>query len=257
MKQRLLKTVLVCFAFVSDVSVASAGSCRDLFRLMAETPEANFQALAAWRLSQTHADATGSVAATSPQREAWLKEANDAMLRFLFAVRDPAQITRRSVSHDTPEMVFAAAEGVRVVPADQAAYRAATTIPLIYSETGKQAYHYNSVPRILVSGLEESGILRGTLLLPASGHTGRAYEYAQKDSYDIYLEEVTGTNYSSARKTAKIASNARSLDVITAQEIAVQLAPGKVYQITYHRSGSGGPGGFAEGRVLQIVWDGN
>ena len=88
-------------------------------------------------------------------------------------------------------------------------------------------------------------------MLPVSAHTGiaNATKWAKTDTYSIYLE-------ANGKVVATLANNVKSLDFITSQEISMNLQAGTVYQVTYHRSGSGGPGGFMEGRVLELVWDG-
>ena len=111
----------------------------------------------------------------------------------------------------------------------------------------------SKAPRFRVSGLKESGgILRGTLLLPVSGHTGKAnaLKWAKTDTYDLVIESPSqGTQY--------LARNAKSQDVITAHEIELKLKKGEKVTLKYIRSGSLGPSGFHEGRVMEFVWDGN
>jgi hypothetical protein len=150
-------------------------------------------------------------------------------------------------------MVFAAAEGVvSQAPAVAVKNSLKNTIPLNYtSDPQQQGYHYDRIPRIAVSGLGSNGILAGTLLLPVSGHTGLAdaKAWSTTDTYSVFCEDSKG-----ARQV--IAKDQKSLDYITAQELAVQLRPNEVYKLLYYRSGSGGPSGYADGRVLEIVWDG-
>jgi hypothetical protein len=105
-------------------------------------------------------------------------------------------------------------------------------------------------PKIKVSGLGSSGKLPLTLLLPVSGHTGaaNARKWAKSDTYDIVMNSSSGSTH--------LASNKKSLGVVTVQEIIVSLKKNETVTIMYDRSGSAGPGGFSEGRYLEIVWDG-
>ena len=155
---------------------------------------------------------------------------------------------------DTPEMVFAAEEGVvTTAPAQAIQNPSRNTIPLNYTtDAGKQGYHYEQVPRIDVTNLGPSGLLKGTLLLPVSGHTGipNAERWAKSDTYRLYVVDSTG------KEVAVIASAAPSRGVITAQEVAIQMTPNTLYRLLYFRSGSGGPGGYPDGRTYDIYWDG-
>lgn len=105
-------------------------------------------------------------------------------------------------------------------------------------------------PKVKVSGLGSSGKLPLTLILPVSGHTGaaNARKWAKSDTYSIVM--------TSASNNKDIVNDAKSLGVITLQEIIVPLKKNEVVTIMYDRSGSAGPGGFSEGRYLEIIWDG-
>ena len=54
----------------------------------------------------------------------------------------------------------------------------------------------------------------------------------------------------------RVLSAAKSLDYTTAQEISLSLKAGEVVSLSYYRSGSGGPSGYPDGRVIEIEWDG-
>jgi hypothetical protein len=213
-------------------------SCKVVFN-GASTAQATAHA---WRLRTTNLTKNGEAVPTSTAREAWLKSAQTAMEKFM------------TDEIDTPEMVFAVAEGITsVAPRVAVDNKLANTIPLNYTtNAADQGFHYDVVPRIKVSGLGPSGMLMGTLLLPVSGHTGLAdaKKWSKTDTYTIYLEDSRG------KKTALV-TNARSLDYTTSQEIKAQLKVGEIAKLTYYRSGSGGPAGYSDGRVIEIEWDGN
>ncbi|MES2963197.1 MAG: hypothetical protein V4760_04845 [Bdellovibrionota bacterium] len=200
-------------------------------------PEATGQ----WRAALTNAQITGNVAPTSQAREEFINRAMGSQLTFLNSHRD------------TPEMVFVQAEGVQVSVPSKEALTDATMIPLAYiAGAAKQTKHYDEIPRLHVTGLGPTGVLKGTLLLPVSGHTGldNANKWAKTDLYKVVIADAQG------RETGKIVVNAPSKGVITIQELEVQMVPGQAIQIQYARNGSLGVGGYAEGRVYEIVWDG-
>jgi hypothetical protein len=105
-------------------------------------------------------------------------------------------------------------------------------------------------PKIKVSGLGSSGQLPITLLLPVSGHTGaaNARKWAKTDTYSILARSASGQT--------PLVDKKASLGVVTIQELIVPLKKNESLTIVYDRSGSAGPGGFPEGRYLEIVWDG-
>ena len=198
-------------------------------------------ATGAWRKSITNLSAAGETAATSQAREDWILNTTASQLTFL------------NKEVDTPEMTFAAAEGVTITPsAASIKNETENPIPLAYPAPGAaQGFHYEQVARVKVTGLGPSGQLKGTLLLPVSGHTGltNSKAWAKTDKYSIYLTK-------GRQVVATLAKNVPSLGIITMQEIDAKLTPGEVYAIEYHRGGSGGPGGYSEGRVIEFVWDG-
>lgn len=122
------------------------------------------------------------------------------------------------------------------------------------TQTG--GYGSHTISKLEVSNLGGSGILQGTLLLPVSGHVGstvternaNSQRWALTDTYDITMT-VNG-------QTSVLVSGAKSLGIVTIQEISVPLLPGQTARIAYVRSGSAGPAGFEEGRLLDLVWDG-
>lgn len=177
---------------------------------------------AEWRSAQTNANATNSVSATNPTREKRMKAFVKQFEKDI--VTDWA----------TPVWEFMPAAGVR---------------SKVVFQTG--GYGTGEVSKIQVSKLGPNGILEGTLLLPVSGHLGpeSASRWSVTDTYNI-LVEVGG------QRRANLVSNARSLNLVTVQEIQLQMVKGEVVRILYDRSGSAGPYGYIEGRALDLVWDG-
>ncbi|PIS10353.1 MAG: hypothetical protein COT73_09805 [Bdellovibrio sp. CG10_big_fil_rev_8_21_14_0_10_47_8] len=233
----LLLMGLTTLASLGIVSVAQAGSLCANTHLQSGLAKS----LEDWRTSITHQEQT--LAATSIERELWIKDAKKAMEDFIFVVQD------------TPEMIFAQAEGIQARSPNVAITNAAkNTIPLNYTNLpGEQGYHYDQVPHIEVSNLGPSGVLTGTLLLPVSAHYGllpKSKGWSTTDTYSIYLESKNG------QRLATLAQDVRSLDYITAQEISLPLTVGETVRLTYYRSGSGGPPGYPDGRILEITWDG-
>ena len=199
------------------------------------------EATGAWRAKLTNSQASGEVAPTSAAREEFINKAAGSQLTFM------------NSHQDTPEMVFVQAEGVRVsVPAKEA-LTDVTPIPLAYEPgAAKQTTHYDEIPRLHVTGLGPSGILKGTLLLPVSAHNGlvNANNWAKVDKYRVVVADENG------RQTGTIVVDAPSRGPVTVQEMEIQLVPGKVVQVQYARNGSLGVAGYAEGRVYEFVWDG-
>lgn len=219
-----------------------APTCKSYFSSTVELgiPHAP-EATGAWRANITNAQTAGEVAPTSVAREEYINKAAGSQLTFM------------NSHEDTPEMVLVQAEGVRVSVATKEAYEDITPIPLAYQPgAAKQTKHFEEVPRLEVTGLGPSGILKGTLLLPVSAHNGlvNANNWAKVDLYKVVIADAQG------RQTGKIVIDAPSRGPITIQEFAVQMVPGQVIQIQYARNGSAGVAGYAEGRVYELVWDG-
>lgn len=172
-----------------------------------------------WRAQNTHLTANNELNATNATREKKMEQTAKNMTAFILE------------DVDVPEMEFFAETGVKV----------------------KVVRHWkdNAIPFIKVSGLGSSGVLRGSLLLPVSGHLGNAsaLKWAKTDTYQLLLAGKSGTQGS-------LVGTAKSLDLITVHELEIPLVEGQIMTLTYHRSGSGGPGGFPEGRTLEIEWDG-
>ncbi len=95
----------------------------------------------------------------------------------------------------------------------------------------------------------QDGILRATILLPVSGHTGlaNAKKWSTTDTYSLYWEDAQG-------KRTTIVKDAKSLDMITLHDIEVPLKDGEVITLLYERSGSLGVDGYQGGRALELTW---
>lgn len=171
-----------------------------------------------WRHAITHALDSGSFVSTSIERE--------ARMRLLHVYQEDWI----KLQKDTPEFRWVSAPGVQE--------------DWIVKPGGE------NIPQVVISGLGDSGQLRGTIMLPVSGHTGikNARQWATTDRYTLYLE--------SELETTTLVLNARSLDLITFHEIEFQPPAKRIARITYHRSGSLGPSGYLEGRILELIWDG-
>jgi len=215
-----MKKLAIVFALLQTTQVLVAhtalanANCQAQF---ASSPDV------AWRATNTHAYPDGSFSLTSSARESRIQSQVQAMQAEILYPPDP----------ETPYLEFFSEEGVQQVQTEQAVY-----------QTGK-LYRYN------ISGLGPSGVLKGTLLLPVSGHTGIPNATKWKDT-DTYTIKRTAAG----EVTTDIILDAKSLDFITAQEIEISLIAGKPVRIEYHRSGSGGPGGYFEGRTMEFTWDG-
>lgn len=90
------------------------------------------------------------------------------------------------------------------------------------------------------------GEVRFTLLLPVSGHTGiqNAKAWAKTDTYKIWIQTTSNKRY--------VLASGNSKDLVTYQDIKIPLKKGESVRLTYDRSGSAGPGGFPEGRTIDI-----
>ena len=172
----------------------------------------------AWRNQITHSLPGDSFSPTDAVRESMLKKTRQDMEDFIFG------------HTDVPEMEFFPATGV--------------------IENKTATWQSGKMPAITVGGLGKSQVLKGSLLLPVSGHCGaeNARQWATTDTYSIFL--VVG------RKRQALVKDVKSLGVVTIQELSIPFVGGEPVKIEYHRSGSGGPAGFPGGRILEMTWDG-
>lgn len=100
-----------------------------------------------------------------------------------------------------------------------------------------------------VTGLGKGGKLRVVMLLPVSGHvTGQAETYAKTNRYNITLSDEHEQQFFASPKVA-------STGYVTPHELVLTLRPGKNL-LDFWPDGSGGPGGYIEGRRYEITWDG-
>lgn len=131
---------------------------------------------------------------------------------------------------------------------------------LSYGNYSTGAHTVIQVGRLPKGPQQNSGILQGTLLLPASGHVDyeSALRYARNDTYTIKMSvslDAEGKQFPPSYGTGQtdLVKDKKSLGVITAQELAIPLYKGHVTRILYYRSGSAGPAGFFSGRVIDFI----
>ena len=98
-----------------------------------------------------------------------------------------------------------------------------------------------------VTGLGKSGNFKVVMLLPVSGHTGEAAKFARSNRYNVTVAAPGGATWSSP----KIASTG----LVTPKELTLKLTKG-LNVLEFWPDGSGGPGGYVEGRRYHITWDG-
>jgi len=178
---------------------------------------------------------------TSAAREAELKRLYKPMEDLIMG-RDKGH-----PSPDTPPVEFVAAEGVRM--------------RYLNHTTGD-----SGIPtRIEVSNVGASGLLKGTILLPVSGHTGvaNAQKWAKTDTYTLKYDvskDQAGKTYDNrigeGGTELILVKDSKSLDLITSHDSEVKLVKDRIVRILYFRSGSGGPAGYFDGRVVELVWNG-
>ncbi len=204
------KIFLSLIAMLVLPGLAHANTCASAF----DSPEIK------WRSAQTNLNQSGDVSATSNIRERHLKS----------SIKQMENSVNRS---STPIMALFPAEG------QTESYLVKT-----------RGYQSGIISRMEVGNLGESGVYKGTLVLPVSGHDGvtKAKQWATTDTYSIHMESAAGT--------VTLIKDAPSKDIVTLQEIEIPLKRGEVVKILYDRSGSAGPGGFPEGRIIEFVWDG-
>lgn len=169
----------------------------------------------AWRNVITNSTSPGQFWASSQARE---KEIQDTVTGMRETVLD---------DETTPFIQFFQTE-------------TATLKDLLENESDKS-------PDFEVTGLQ-GGTLQGTILLPVSGHTGKAnaLKWAKSDTYNLYLTNSKGVK-------TQLVKGAKSQDVVTIHEIELPLVKGEKFALTYERSGSLGPSGFPEGRTIYFT----
>jgi hypothetical protein len=112
------------------------------------------------------------------------------------------------------------------------------------------ADHSGVIGKAEVSGLK-NGLFRATLLLPVSGHVTHddAVKWMSTDTYTLKLVRSNG-------QTEILTQDSKSLYYVTFHEVEFKMSPGEKVRLEYHRGGSGGPGGYPEGRLFDVIWDG-
>lgn len=195
---------------------------------------------AGWRSAFSHGSPTAVKVATSQARETEMQEQRQHMEN---------EVLGKGMPGDTPPIEFYAADGVKM--------------KYLHRTDGN-----SHVPtKIVLSNVGSSGLVSATMLLPVSGHTGakNAQAWAKTDTYtlktDVSLDKDgkkwANENYSDkGDPQPNLVYEAKSLDLVTAQDVQVQLVKDKMVRIMYYRSGSGGPAGYFDGRVVELLWDG-
>lgn len=194
-----------------------------------------------WRKDATITSQSGEIAPTSPAREARIQKQHEIMLD---------EVLGRGRSNDTPPMFLIPAEGVKT--------------SYLHITKGDTAFP----GRIAVSGLGTSGILKGTVLLPVSGHTSvaDAAKWSKTDVYSIkvdYSKDADGKSWENLGSMdgsepflKPLLTDIKSTDYIMSQEIEIPMKKGVGTRIIYYRSGSSGPLGYYDGRIVELLWDG-
>lgn len=238
MKQIIVFSMVLGPTLVPMFSTQGFSQCASVFS-GAYVQGPPIPSVAKWRAKITHVNSEQTVAPTDAARE---QEMSFSIKRMQDAVL---------VDESTPLMEFFTAKGV--------------TGEYLVETPG---YHSGVIDRLEVGSLGPSGVLRGTFLLPTSGHVSEYQRDAQGN-----LVEIPGSGAANARKfvangtyqlsvqagpsgTEKSTELIKVLDVVTVQEFSITLKKGEMTTIYYSPTGSAGPGGFSEGRTLEIIWDG-
>jgi hypothetical protein len=169
-----------------------------------------------WRRAFTNSLPSDKAFATSKKREKNIKDSMDLMKIEL-------------EDSDTPPMIVVPTAGTKI-------------------EFTKDWEEYGPMHARVLGGSD--GVLRATVLLPVSAHTGmdNAKKWSKTDTYSLNYVDASG-------KESTLIKDAKSLDLITAQEVEIPLVEGKAIRLLYYRSGSGGPGGYSGGRDLYLTWE--
>jgi hypothetical protein len=195
-----------------------------------------------WRASITHKDASGAYEKSSAAREA-------EIARIRQNIEDEILGHGAFVGKgDTPPIEFISEDGVKET------YRS-------HSDGANHEMTVIEVSNMSPGAKVEEGILKGTLLTPVSGHTRNLNdinEWAKNDTYTVRYEisDDSGTKFASAYgdKGKALLHDVKSLGYVSANELNIPLVKGRVTRIYYFRSGSGGPSGYFDGRVIDFVW---
>jgi hypothetical protein len=206
-----------------SVSAHAAPTCVDVFNptiAAAAAPKA-----AAWRATSTQ----GPFNATTAAREAEIKRQE----AWQYSMIDGSMLGHG----DTPPMYFVSAAGE------------------VSRELVRSQGLHGTFTHVEVKTAAANPTVKGTLLLPVSGHVGldSAKDWAKKDTFTIIAQVGQGPNgdqFPSLSGGTTLAKDVKSLDFITKLETEIPLVRGKQVRVLYYRQGSGGPGGYMEGRVM-------
>ncbi len=191
-----------------------------------------------WRASTTQMF-KGKMAKTTARREQIMKSRAAAMEDFILNFKG------QYGTGDIPPMEFIFEEGAKF-----------TALSISGGLNGV-------ITRYAVSNLGSKGKVRGTLLLPVSGHNGNANarRWAVTDFYQVRTDsnptKAAATHHSWGRTGREVLLlRSKSLDLVTKQEVELQMLKDIPVVVLYEREGSAGIGGYVEGRVMEFVWDG-
>ncbi|MEK7357308.1 MAG: hypothetical protein AAB250_12725 [Bdellovibrionota bacterium] len=218
----LLLAALAGLTLVSASSAHAAATCTSVFHPSARS---TVPAAAAWRKASTQ----GALNETTRAREEEIKRQQ----AWQFSMIDGTMLGKG----DTPPMYFVSA--AREVSRE-----------LVRS----QGLH-GTFTHVEVKTAATNPTVKGTLLLPVSGHLTMkdATQWSKTDTFSIVAQEGQGPNgdqFPSLSGGMVLAQKVKSLDYITKLELEVPLVRGKQIRLLYYRDGSGGPGGYMEGRVM-------
>jgi hypothetical protein len=231
-----MKTMLAGLTLILALP-ALADECADSF---SKPPLVQLAPDADWRSSATQPSQSGQYLPTTPAREETLQRQKAQMEDFIL------NFVGEYGKGDIPWMRFVATE-----------------------RNNLQALSHSNglggiITRYKVSGIGPGGILKGTLLLPVSGHNGNenARKWAKSDVYtvnrDTNSKRVASTHSSWGHDGKEVAlfRGQASKDLVTFQEVEITLEKDVPVVITYFRHGSVGVPGYIEGRVMEFIWDG-
>lgn len=231
-------------------AVAAFGFAQvSLANICASSFNGQYPTEAAARKATTVLSQTGGIAGTSTAREKEIADTTQEMQDEILAQG------KYVGKNDTPPIEF--------FPRDGVSTKYLTHADGLNHET----------TRIVLSGVGSSGLVEGTLLAPVSGHTSPtdARKWSTTDSYDLTTDvsldkdgkqwnRASGGNAQVSSSEQFLVQKQKSQGVVTAQELSVQLVKDRVVRIIYYRLGvnsyMGAPGGYFDGRVLELVWDG-
>lgn len=237
-----MKNWVLSFALAATIGFPNTGRantvvCAGLF----SGAGTNLSQDASWRQDSTQPSQSGGVAVTTAEREAEIQKWEKHMYAEIAGI---APFTHG----DIPAMEFLPEAGV------------------------SQTYLVHSVglnglvTRMVLGNVGPSGKVKGTILLPVSGHVGfeNAKVWRKTDTYTLKRDvsrdreglQWNDNHWGVSPTEHELLTDIKSLDFVTKQELELQLEKDRVVRVLYYRGGSGGPSGYWEGRVMEFVWDG-